>query len=172
MSRKVFVFASVLTLLFFTSCLKNKDTGGNVCTYDTCATKAPASEIQALQSYLTSQGITNAVQHCSGVYYTVFAPGTGAAITPCSAIVATYTGRFTNGNTFDQGTFQQYIALQQLVKGWTNTIPMLKVGGKIKLYIPPSLGYGSQDRTDNRGNVVIPGNSILVFDVEVIAAVQ
>lgn len=162
---------SVLVLSVFAGCLKDKATGGFTCTYDTCANKAPASEIQAVQSYLASQNITNAVQHCSGVYYTVVTPGTGNAITPCSAIVATYTGRLTNGNTFDQGTFPRYYSLQDLVKGWTNTIPMLKVGGKIKLYIPPSLGYGSQPVT-NQGVVVIPANSILVFDVEIVAATQ
>ncbi|MDB5197281.1 MAG: FKBP-type peptidylprolyl isomerase [Flaviaesturariibacter sp.] len=162
MLKKLFV--SVLVLSVFASCLKDKATGGFTCTFDTCSIKAPVSEIQSVQAYLSGQGLTNAVQHCSGVFYTVIAQGTGNAITPCSAIVATYTGKLTNGNTFDQGTFQQYIPLQQLVTGWTNTIPMLKVGGKIKLYIPPSLGYGSRTGT------AIPPNSILIFDVEVVAA--
>lgn len=50
--------------------------------------------------------------------------------------------------------------------GWQKGLPYIKGGGKIKLYIPPSLGYGAKDVKDDMGNVIIPANSILVFSLE------
>jgi FKBP-type peptidyl-prolyl cis-trans isomerase FkpA len=46
---------------------------------------------------------------------------------------------------------------------------MIKPGGKMRIYVPPRLGYGSQDLKDASGNVVVPGNSILIFEVELVA---
>jgi FKBP-type peptidyl-prolyl cis-trans isomerase FkpA len=43
---------------------------------------------------------------------------------------------------------------------------LIKAGGKIRLYCPPSLGYGSEVKRDGAGNTVIPANSILIFEVE------
>ena len=156
------MFALVATT--FAGCLKSEETAGLACTIDTCANKAPASEIAQVEAYLASQNITTAVKHCSGVYYIIEAPGATTKVTPCSQIVAKYVGKLTNGNTFDQGQFPSYYRLTDLVKGWTNTIPLIGVGGKIKLYIPPTLGYGSNQVS------TIPPNSILIFDVELIAA--
>jgi FKBP-type peptidyl-prolyl cis-trans isomerase len=45
------------------------------------------------------------------------------------------------------------------VQGWANGIPLLKEGGTIRLFIPPSFGYGNQPYGP------IPANSILIFDV-------
>jgi FKBP-type peptidyl-prolyl cis-trans isomerase FkpA len=70
---------------------------------------------------------------------------------------ATYIGKLTNGNQFDAGTAD--FGLNQVIRGWTNGIPLIKQGGKIHLYIPPSLGYGNQAQGP------IPANSILIFDV-------
>ena len=46
---------------------------------------------------------------------------------------------------------------------------MLRAGGKMHLYIPPSLGYGPFDIKDDQGNVIIPANSILIFEVDLLA---
>jgi FKBP-type peptidyl-prolyl cis-trans isomerase FkpA len=147
---------SLLVLFTFPSCLKSPNTD---CKYDACATVAPASEIQAVQSYLTAHSIT-AIQHCSGVFYVIDSVGTGAQPTPCSYINATYTGSLTDGTVFDQGSFQQPYQLTGLIKGWTNTIPLIKKGGRIHIYVPPSLGYGNQPSGS------IPANSILIFDID------
>jgi len=52
-----------------------------------------------------------------------------------------------------------------LIEAWKKGIPLIKPGGKIKLYCPPTLAYGSQVVRDGAGNTVIPANSILVFEV-------
>ncbi len=136
-------------------CLKGEN--NFTCTYNPCSYKAPASEIQAVRDYLDANNITNAQEHCSGLFYIIDSVGTGRTPTACNYVNATYTGRLTNGNTFDQGTHD--FGLNQVVLGWTNGIPLIKEGGKIRLFIPPALGYGPNP------NQSIPGNSILIFDV-------
>ena len=142
-------------LVFFSGCLKGKT---STCNYDACYDKAPAGEIQAVQDYLTAQGITNAQEHCSGLFYVIDNAGSGKQPSPCSAVDVDYTGKLTNGNVFDQGShFQTYLG--NVIQGWANGVPLIKAGGTIHLYIPPSLGYGSQAYGP------IPGNSILIFDI-------
>lgn len=84
-------------------------------------------------------------------------------------ISVNYIGALENGTVFDASanhggpaTFQ--IGVGQLIKGWDMGIPGMKVGGKRKLIVPPTLGYGSQ----NIGNGAIPPNSTLVFEVELL----
>ncbi len=156
--NKSFLFALVL-VASLSGCLKGSEGAEQNCNYDACAVVAPTSEIQSVQTYLTDNNIT-ATQHCSGAFYIIDAAGTGATPNICSFINASYVGKLTNGTVFDQGTFQQPLQLGQLVRGWINTIPLIKQGGKIRLYLPPSLGYGSQ------ANGPIPANSILIFDLE------
>ena len=133
-------------------CSKNK------CDYNECAIKAPDAEIQAVQAYLSSKGITNAVQHCSGMYYLIDNAGSGKHPNGCSDVNVTYKGMLTNGSTFDQGTTDLGLGRCHYRVG-RNGIPRVAVGGTIHLYIPPSLGYGPY------ANGPIPANSILVFDV-------
>jgi FKBP-type peptidyl-prolyl cis-trans isomerase FkpA len=163
MNRKIFYLSFVVFVL--AGCIKEEPHDPyDPCTYDVCSVKAPDSEVQNVKDYLTTNNIT-ANQHCSGVFYSIENPGTGNTPTICSYIVATYTGKLTNGKVFDQGQFQQPLQLSNLISGWIATLPLIKQGGIIHLYIPPSLGYGSQNQTRN-GVIIIPGNSILVFDIK------
>ncbi len=154
--RKSFLYTALL-LLLISGCAKKESI--DPCTYDPCAVVAPAPEIQSLQSYLASNSIT-AVQHCSGAFYVIDAPGAGLSPTICSYINTKYVGRLTDGTVFDQGTFPQPLQLGALIRGWANTLPLIKTGGKMRLFLPPSLGYG------NRTAGSIPPNSILIFDIE------
>ncbi len=74
-----------------------------------------------------------------------------------------YTGKLLNGEMFDgTDTEPATFPLQGLIPGWQEGIPMFGKGGKGKLIIPPDLAYGSQDSGP------IPGNSVLVFDINLI----
>jgi FKBP-type peptidyl-prolyl cis-trans isomerase FkpA len=167
---KKLIGISVFALIFFGCSKPGNNNENRACNYDSCALKAPASEIQDVQTYLTANSIT-ATQHCSGLFYSIETEGTGASPEACSFIAAKYVGKLTDGTIFDQSPPGQYlqIYLSQLIKGWINGLPYIKAGGKIHLYIPPTLGYGSVEKRDQNGNVVIPANSILVFDVELVA---
>ena len=159
--KRFFAFVSAVALL--SSCSKKVD---NKCQYDPCAIAAPAAEVTQLEAYLSSNSIT-ATKHCSGMYYTIDAAGSGTSATACSTVGVTYKGQLTNGNVFDQRTTS--FGLDQVIAAWTKGVPLIKTGGKIKLYCPPSLAYGSQVVRDPvTGNTVIPANSILIFEVELI----
>jgi len=142
------IFVGLFFVILFSSCSKNNDE----CRYDPCETVAPASEVSQLESYLSGASIT-ATKHCSGVYYIIDAPGSGGETPTICSI-------------FDQATSAVSFQLGGLIESWKKGIPLIKTGGKIRLYCPPSLAYGSQEIRDGSGNVVIPANSILIFEIE------
>lgn len=105
----------------------------------------------------------------SGLVSTDQVVGTGATAQVGSTITVKYTGTLSDGTVFDstekQGgqpaTFT--LAKGQLIDGWVDGIPGMKVGGTRKLVIPPSLGYGAQSVGS------IPPNSTLTFVIELVA---
>lgn len=148
-------------ILSICSCSKKDET----CNQTDSNITAPASEIADVQGYLFANSIT-ATQHASGFFYTISQPGSGSAVVNlCSNITIKYVGKLTNGTVFDQttGSETRTFELGNLIPGWEKGIPLISSGGKITLYIPPSLGYG------NNPNGIIPANSILIFDIELIA---
>lgn len=90
--------------------------------------------------------------------------GTGKEVTSDKDdIVIHYVGILENGTVFDSSLDRNQKLesnLQKLIKGWQIGIPGMKIGGKRKLTIPPSLGYGST------ATGKIPANSTLIFEVE------
>ncbi len=157
MRTKIVLIASVVLL---TSCLKNKQPK---CTIDSPDNKASAAEIAFIQNYLTNNSIT-ATQHSSGLFYNITTAGTGAPVTKqCNIVQVNYVGTLmSNGAQFDAttaATGPRTFGLNQLILGWRLGIPLVKSGGTIKLYIPPSLGYGNQAQSS------IPANSYLVFEI-------
>jgi FKBP-type peptidyl-prolyl cis-trans isomerase FkpA len=152
-------------MLAFSGCKKSDNAA---CPYSESATVAPAAEVTALQGYITSIGATP-VQHSSGMFYTITTPGTGTvAPALCSTITVKYTGKLLSGFTFDSNAVGTQFQLGQLIVGWQKALPLLRKGGKITLYIPPSLGYGTREVRDNNGTLIIPSNSNLVFEVELV----
>jgi FKBP-type peptidyl-prolyl cis-trans isomerase FkpA len=147
-------------------CLKGKDDAG--CPYRNVDVKAPAAEQDSVKAYLDSNGIQDAVHHSSGFYYKILNAGAGSdSMTLCSQLQVTYTGKLTNDTIFDQQDHLELaLPLGGMIEGWKKGLPLIKRGGRIQLFIPPSLGYGNNDIRDNQtGEVVIPAKSMLVFDV-------
>ncbi len=102
----------------------------------------------------------------SGLQYKVLVEGTGAFPTEdTDEVEVNYEGRLLDGTVFDssydRGTPAKF-ALNRVIKGWTEGIKYINEGGKIELYIPAELAYGT------RGTRGIPGNSTLIFQVELI----
>lgn len=145
------------------SCLKSENKTS--CQYQPTSISIPASERTAIDQYMDTNNI-EAVQDPTGFYYNIITPGTGTdSVTLCSQIQISYDAKLTNDSTFDNQSNAVFV-LGALIEGWRRGIPKLKKGGEIKLYIPPSLGYGHTDIKDVNGKVVIPKNSILKFDIK------
>jgi FKBP-type peptidyl-prolyl cis-trans isomerase FkpA len=141
----------------------------DMCGWDDCSVVVPPAETQAIQTYLTNAGLT-ATPHCSGMFYNIETQGTGEYPDMCSNISVHYIGQLTNGNIFDRTTTEPALLnLGRTITGWKNVVDMLRVGGKMQIYVPPSLGYGPYEQKDAQGNVIIPANSILVFEVNLLA---
>jgi FKBP-type peptidyl-prolyl cis-trans isomerase FkpA len=165
-TMKNFIFLFALTTCTFMAC-KKSDVGN--CTYNSSTAVATSSEISYLQNYITVNSIT-AVQHPSGVFYTINNAGSGSSPDVCSNTTVKYTGRVLGGSVFDsnQSSTGVRVVLGELILGWQRVLPMLKEGGSITLYIPPSLGYGASAIRDNAGNVLIPANSYLQFEIDLL----
>jgi FKBP-type peptidyl-prolyl cis-trans isomerase FkpA len=116
---------------------------------------------ETLEQYITRANLTSTVTKDSrGFYYQILTPGTGATPTPTSKVTVFYKGTLTNGAVFDQTNANPVsFGLNQLILGWQYGIPLIKAGGRIMLYLPPSLGYGAQTVGS------IPANSVLIFDI-------
>ena len=146
-----------------TGCLK-QDTG---CPYKDNSVVAPSSEEQMVLNYLNSNNIT-AIKHGSNMYYQTITAGTGGSPNICSGVVITYTGKLLNGTVFDQGSDKMFV-LGSLIEGMKKGIPLIQKGGTIRLFIPPTLGYGPNDIKDINNVVIIPANSVLIFDVTLVS---
>merc|ERR1740123_2700089 len=92
----------------------------------------------------------------SGLMYKVLEEGPAGGPSPkvetkCSC---TYAGQLTNGKQFDAGTID--FAPQQVIRGWTEAMQLMKEGDKWELYIPSELAYGER----GAGGAIPPGAAL------------
>ena len=94
--------------------------------------------------------------------------GSGEVVQPGATITAHYTGALVKNGIIFQSShdFGKAISfgLDQVIAGWTNGVPGMKIGGTRRLVIPAAMAYGDQSPAAN-----IPANSDLVFDIELIS---
>ena len=104
----------------------------------------------------------------SGLQYQDVAVGDGAEAAQGQVAVVHYTGWLTDGTKFDSSRdrgspFSFPLGAGQVIAGWDEGVAGMKVGGRRKLLIPASLGYGEMGAPP-----VIPPGATLVFDVELL----
>lgn len=94
--------------------------------------------------------------------------GTGDEVPVGATITAHYTGALVKDGTIFQSSHDfgdpVTFGLNQVIAGWTQGVPGMKVGGVRRLVIPSQMAYGSVRAAAN-----IPPNSDLVFDIELVA---
>lgn len=140
--------------------------------YDNMMMAQSVSQMQIeqknIESYLTQNGLTG-VKTAAGMYLVTEKEGTGKQPVNGSTVRVNYTGKLLNGQQFDSSLspgrepFEFVIGQGSVIRGWDEGIPYFKEGGKGKLFIPSTLGYGEQGMGSQ-----IPPNSILVFDIELV----
>jgi len=134
--------------------------GAITITRDTTSDEVAALGRVSAAAVATDPGI---ITTASGLQYRDVVVGTGASPSSDSANVrVNYEGWLLDGTRFD-GNNGTSFALNGVIKGWTEGLRSMKVGGRRQLIIPPDLAYGAA----GTGN--IPPNSTLVFDVELLS---
>ena len=115
---------------------------------------------------LLNETYGSAATTASGLRYITQVEGTGKMPLATDQVTVHYTGYLLNGTKFDSSVDRGQPAtfgLNQVIKGWTEGLQLMKEGGKTKFIIPSELGYGA-----NGAGGVIPPNAWLIFDVELI----
>ncbi len=112
---------------------------------------------------------TDTLKTESGLKYIVIKEGKGTKAEPGKAVEVHYTGYLVDGRKFDSShdrgePIEFTLGEGQVIKGWDEGIALMRVGGKMKLIIPPDLAYGNRAIGD-----LIPANSTLIFDVELVS---
>jgi FKBP-type peptidyl-prolyl cis-trans isomerase FklB len=98
----------------------------------------------------------------NGLQYKVLKEGSGEMPKPTENVTVAYKGRLIDGTVFDQNDKFTTPVTGRPIKGWSEILPMMKVGSKWEVTIPPELGYGA------RGQAKIPPNSVLIFEMELL----
>jgi len=102
----------------------------------------------------------------SGLKYIILQEGTGNRPVSTSNVKVHYTGMFLDGKVFDSSVQRGQtidFGLNQVIKGWTEGVQLMKEGAKYKFYIPSDLAYGTRG-----AGGVIPPNTDLIFEIELI----
>lgn len=101
----------------------------------------------------------------NGLYFQIIEQGEGELIKLTDVVTFAYKGSFIDGEVFqtipvdDPVTFP----VRSLIAGWQDALSLIGNQGKIRIIVPPHLGYG------NKETGIIPANSILIYELEVVA---
>lgn len=102
----------------------------------------------------------------SGLQYLVLEEGKGKSPKATDTVLVHYKGNLLDGTEFDSSYKRNEpisFPLNGVIPGWTEGVQLMKEGGKIRLFIPSNLAYGSRG-----AGGVIPPDSTLVFDIELL----
>jgi FKBP-type peptidyl-prolyl cis-trans isomerase len=109
------------------------------------------------------EGITTTA---SGLQYEVLREGNGSSPKATDTVLVHYEGTLINGTVFDSSYKRNEpidFPLNQVIKGWTEGVQLMKEGAKYRFYLPSELAYGS----GGAGRDIGP-NEALIFDVELL----
>lgn len=104
----------------------------------------------------------------SGIQYKILKEGTGESPTPESKVTCHYHGTLIDGTVFDSSVERGKPAqfpVNGVIKGWQEILPMMKEGGKWKIFVPQELAYGENPRP---GGAIEPYMT-LIFEIELVS---
>jgi FKBP-type peptidyl-prolyl cis-trans isomerase len=157
----------------------NKQINDQMAKARVAAEKQVGADDKMLSTYFTTKNLSP-IKTSAGLYYKINEEGTGEMAKAGDTVTMNYSGTLLDGTKFDSnedttfGHVQPYtfvLGRGVVVRGWDEGIALLKVGSKATFYIPSGMAYGTMARPANPGNPKgIPANSILIFDVQLMAA--
>ncbi|MFZ4767282.1 MAG: FKBP-type peptidyl-prolyl cis-trans isomerase [Roseimicrobium sp.] len=107
------------------------------------------------------------ISTASGLQYVVLTEGTGKSPTAKDTVVVNYRGTLINGVEFDSsylaGREPAEFPLKRVIKGWTEGLQLMKVGGRYRFFIPSNLAYGKRG-----SGLDIRPDETLIFEVELL----
>ena len=134
------------------------------------ADKAATRNEEEAKAFLAKNATVKGVKTtASGLQYKVITAGDAKAASPAptDTVSVQYTGKLSDGTEFDSSYSRGQPAsfpVNGVIKGWQEALVLMKPGAKWQLFVPPDLAYGKQGRPG-----AIPGNALLVFDVELLS---
>ena len=143
---------------------KDEETEGE--SKDGTEDKAAAANQAAADKFLAENESKDGIHTTdSGLQYEVIKEGEGESPSESSRVKVKYKGTLLDGTVFDEsGDEAVEFGVDQVIKGWTEALQLMKPGAKWKLYIPPALAYGESGSGDKIGP-----NSPLTFEVELVS---
>tara|TARA_B100001123_G_scaffold438558_1_gene573610 strand:+ start:2077 stop:2766 length:690 start_codon:yes stop_codon:yes gene_type:complete len=135
------------------------------------ATETTRDNLEEADAFLAKNKVenTDVKETPTGLQYRVLRQGGGNSPSAKDRVKVHYAGRLLNGQEFDSSIARGNPAeftLDRVIKGWTEGLQLMKEGDKFEFFIHPRLGYGS------RSTPKIPGNSCLIFEVELIEVLE
>ena len=119
--------------------------------------------IEFLNNFVSKEGATKTA---SGLAYKVIKEGTGPSPKETDVVKVHYHGTLIDGTVFDSSVERKQevsFPLNRVIRGWTEGLQTMKVGGKTKFVIPSELAYG-----DAGAPPKIAGGATLIFEVELL----
>ena len=107
----------------------------------------------------------------TGLQYIRLRAGTGEIIQKGQKLKVNYSGKFSNGKVFDSGkNFKFKLGEEGFIAAWDEAFGLMRKGEKGIFIAKPALAYGNQALKNEDGEVIVPANSVLIFEVEVLEA--
>lgn len=133
----------------------------------------PSSPACTAHPYDTTSTSGDTVTTSTGLQFVVSAAGSGGAIDWCMGVMVHYDGYLLDGTKFDSSRdidrpliFTP--GMGNLIDGFEQGVVGMRFQGKRRLIIPPELAWGSEPVRDGSGTIIVPANSTVVFDIEVL----
>ncbi len=151
-----------ISLLFFCACSSNNKR-------KVVIAKAPTSNVERkapISNVKKNAVIANWSTTASGLQYKVIKQGDGDRPKASNNVTVHYEGTFLDGRVFDSSYRRGQptsFPLNRVIPGWTEGLQLMRTGSTYIFRIPPNLAYGPN------GSGPIPGNSTLIFKVELIS---
>lgn len=122
------------------------------------------TEEEQIESYIKSKSLVVTEKTATGLrYIRTKENAAGSMLAKGKTVTLNYTGKLLTGKKFDSGSFSFVLGGGRVIKGFDEGIAKMRVGESASIIFPSSLGYGSQ------GTNGIPGNSPLLFEIEVLS---